>query len=397
MTLDLPSGAGAGPTAVPFGATRTLLKDGTTDNRSLALKIFSGTTLEQFYTNSVFYDRMGEFIAQRQLDGGHVAQFPVIGDDIDLFNALEDNADTTDPAFTDAADIASEGGLTAGYHNPGDFITGKKIKMSEKTVRVDDVLVAAIDVPFADLDLTHFDVLTPFSQKLGRSLATDLDRKIAAIALKAATTSAIAGVMPGGQVVTREVTGSPTTQTSFFADSSTGSGNFRQDCAALARQFDEDNVPQEGRFLFISPYIRSILRHEQDIFNRDFNDGSVAGTLNTRTIGVLEGFQLILTNNLPGDWTGTTNGRYNLIDTEFAKYDFECGLTADDQSRPAAIALCGAGMGQPAIGMVQASGMRTVIEDDERRNVKFMKAQLHVGFDVLAPFCAGVINMKRKA
>ena len=53
-------------------------------------------------------------------------------------------------------------------------------------------------------------------------------------------------------------------------------------------------------------------------------------------------------------------------------------------------------MGQPAIGMVQASGMRSVIEDDERRNVKFMKAQMHVGFDVLAPFCAGVINMKRK-
>ena len=83
---------GAGPTAVPFGATRTLSKEFGADSRELALKIFSGTTLEQFYTNSVFYDRMGEFIAQRQLDGGHVAQFPVIGDDIDLFNALEDNA-----------------------------------------------------------------------------------------------------------------------------------------------------------------------------------------------------------------------------------------------------------------------------------------------------------------
>ncbi|MBN30328.1 MAG: hypothetical protein CMB34_06670 [Euryarchaeota archaeon] len=394
MTLDLPSGAGAGPTAVPFGATRTLSDKFGADSRALALKIFSGTTLEQFYTNSVFYDRMGEFIAQRQLDGGHVAQFPVIGDDIDLFNALEDNADTTDGPFTDADDVASEGGLKAGYHNPGDFITGKKIKMSEKTVRVDDVLVAAIDVPFADLDLTHFDVLTPFSQKLGRSLATDLDRKIAAIALKAATTAAIAGVMPGGQVVENTVSGGSGIA-SFFADSSGGSTAFRNDVATLARQFDEDNVPQEGRFLFIPPYIRSILRHEQDIFNRDFNDGSVAGTLNTRTIGVLEGFQLILTNNLPGDWTGTTNRRYEFIDTEFSKYDFECGLTAAGQKRPAAIALCGAGMGQPAIGMVQASGMRTVIEDDERRNVKFMKAQMHVGFDVLAPFCSGVINMAR--
>mgnify|MGYP005734947463 FL=1 len=394
MTLDLPSGAGAGPTAVPFGATRTLSKEFSADSRRLALKIFSGTTLEQFYTNSVFYDRMGEFIAQRQLDGGHVAQVPVIGDDIDFVNALDDDADNNSTPFEDNADIGAEGGLKAGYHNPGDFISGKKIKMSEKTVRVDDVLVAAIDVPFADLDLTHFDVLTPFSQKLGRSLATDLDRKIAAVALKAANTAAIAGVMPGGQVVEREVS-SGSGIASFFADTSTGSGNFRNDVAALARQFDEDNVPQEGRYLFIPPYIRSILRHETDIFNRDFNDGSVAGTLNTRTIGVLEGFQLILTNNLPGDWTGTTNTRYELIDSEFAKYDFECSLAQSGQKRPAAIALCGAGMGQPAIGMVQASGMRTVIEDDERRNVKFMKAQLHVGFDVLAPFCSGVINMKR--
>ena len=396
MSLDLPSGAGAGPTAVPFGATRTLAKEFGADKRELALKIFSGTTLEQFYTNSVFYDRMGEFIAQRQLDGGHIAQFPVIGDDIDLFNALDDDADNNSTPFEDAADIGAEGGLKAGYHNPGDFITGKRIKLSEKTVRVDDVLVAAIDVPFADLDLSHFDVLTPFSQKLGRSLATDLDRKIAAIALKAATTSAIAGVMPGGQSVEREVSGGAAIG-SFYADDSTGAGNFRDDCAALARQFDEDNVPQEGRYLFMNPYIRQILRHETDVFNRDFNDGSVAGTLNTRTIGVLEGFQLILTNNLPGDWTGTTNSRYNLIDTNFAKYDFDADLSATGDKRPAAIALCGASMGQPAIGMVQASGMRTVIEDDERRNVKFMKAQLHVGFDVLAPFCAGVINMKRTA
>lgn len=395
MALDLPSGAGAGPTAVPFGATRTLSKEFGANERELALKIFSGTVLEQFYVNTVFYDRAGEFIAQKQLDGGHEAQWPVIGDDLDLFNALEDNADGSDPAFTDAADIAAEGGLTAGYHNPGDFITGKKIKMSERVIRVDDILVAPIDVPFADLNLSHFDVLGPYAQKLARSLATDNDRKIAAVAYKAATTAGVSGVYPGGNEVERTGANDATGFDGYYADTSTGSALFRDDVAELARLMDVDNVPEEGRYLFIPPDVRKLLRHETDVFNRDYNDAAIAGTMNSRAIGVLEGFQLITSNNLPGYWTSTTNGRYGLIDTNFAKYDFDCDLSADGEKKPAAIALCGARQGSAAIGMVQAQGIRTHIEDDERRNVKFMKAQMHVGYGVLSPWCAGVINMKR--
>ena len=36
--------------------------------------------------------------------------------------------------------------------------------MSQKTVTVDRHLVAAIDVPFLDLELTHFDVLAPYAR-----------------------------------------------------------------------------------------------------------------------------------------------------------------------------------------------------------------------------------------
>ena len=43
--------------------------------------------------------------------------------------------------------------------------------------------------------------------------------------------------------------------------------------------------------------------------------------------------------------------------------------------------------------MVQAGGMRSIIEDDERRNQKFMKSQLLVGADVLSPWCAGAITI----
>jgi hypothetical protein len=54
-------------------------------------------------------------------------------------------------------------------------------------------------------------------------------------------------------------------------------------------------------------------------------------------------------------------------------------------------------MGSAAVGMVQAQGIRTHIEDDERRNVKFMKAQMHVGYGVLAPWCSGAIMMQRSS
>ena len=398
MSLDITSGAGQ--QGSPFGVSRTLQVDNTGDTRALALKVFSGTVLEQFYTNTVFYDRASEFISQKVLDGGHMAQWPVIGDDLDLFNSINGDVNSGNAEFFDAADVGAEGGIKAGYHNPGEFITGRKVKMAERTVRVDDVLVAPIDVPFADLDLNHFDVLTPYAQKLARSLAIDNDRKIAALGYRAARTSGVSGIFPGGTEVVRTVSGASDIANGaspFYADSITGSGNFRADVATLAMEMDLKNIPEQGRYLFISPQIRKLLRHEKDVFNRDYNEASIAGTMNARAIGVLEGFQLVTTNNLPGQWTATTNGRYGLIDSNFGKYDFDCALATANDERPAAIALCGASSGMGAIGMVQASGIRTVIEDDERRNVKFMKAQMHVGYDVLAPWCAGSITCKRLA
>ena len=326
-------------------------------------------------------------MVQKTLNGGHVAQWPVIGDDIDLGSIGTDSDGSTGPTID-----TPEGGLQLGYHTPGKFIEGRKIKHSERTVRVDDYLVASIDVPFQDLDLAHFDVIRPYATKLGRSLAIDNDKKIATIAMKAAQNEGVSGVFPGGQLVTGPV--QSTTLAGAFADSSTGSGNFRDSVAQLAEAFDNDHVPEDGRFLFIPPHIRKILRHETAIFDRDFNPNNIAGSLNDRVIGMLEGFKLVVTTHLP---SGETYNNYNAYDTNLAKYDYNCDAGSNTQQAPAAIALCGASEGSAAIGMVQAGGVRTVIEDDERRNVKFMKAQMLVGYDVLSPWCAGAIMFDNQA
>ena len=398
MGLNLPSGSTSGPGAdLHFGATRTLNKEfsaATDADRLLALKVFSGTVLEAFRAKTVFYDNTGNIMAMKMLNGGHVAQWPVIGDDITLSDIGTFTDGDADGYYNDGGGnsvAADDSGLLLGYHTPGDFIAGRKIKMSERIVRVDDTLIAAIDVPFQDLDLSHFDVIRPYATKLGRSLAIDNDKKIATIALKAARTAAVAGVHPGGQ---QSIANGEATVKLQYPDSLGGAQNFRLQAAELGEMFDNDNVPEDGRFLFISPWIRRILRWETDVFNRDYNPNAIAGDLNSRTLGMLEGFNLVLTNHMP---SGHTGGRYeaafgSAIDGGMHKYDYVADGTGATTGAVAAIALCGASEGSAGVGMVQASGIRTVVEDDERRNVKFMKAQMLVGYDVLSPWCAGSIE-----
>jgi len=405
MSLNLTNTGNTAP-------TRSMMDSalGSPTDRDLALKVFSGAVLDAFRQRTVFFDRKNEFMAMKQLDGGHMAQWPILGEDIEVYNVGNWNVDGDGTSFENAADVGPEGGLTAGYHNPGDFIEGRKIKMSEATVRVDDMLVAAIDVPFIDLDLSHFEVLAPFATKIGRSLAIDNDRKIATIARKAALDGGETGIYPGGSSVIRNAAA---TVTGTYADSQTGSGKFRDDCAELAQKMDDNFVPEENRVLFVTPYIRRILRHEATLWGTAevaASAGAVAAgygpagnpyskdtssdpwDLNSRTIGMLEGFKLVVTNSLPGDWATETNGRYNLIDSNLAKYDFDCDGATSAKARPAAIALCGASEGNAAMGMVQAGGLSTVVEDDHRRNVKFLKSQMLVGYDILSPWCAGMIG-----
>ncbi len=306
------------------------------------------------------------------------------------------------------------------------------IKMMEGVVRVDDILVSHIDVPFADLDIAHYSVLGPFATKLGRTLAIEMDKKIAIIGLKAAHTAAVSGIHAGGKVVTRDdaAGGSDDTAgasvTVAYPNSSVGSGRFRDDVAELAQKFDEDNVPEDGRYLFVSPYIRTIMRHEGatwafgagtqtpnntiysnagNIYSKDMT--SQPWDVNTRVFGMLEGFNLVLTNHLPtadtsysaadglSDGITKYNGKFTGRD-DANKTDGETGYNEDQakaNAKPAALAMCAASEGAASVGLVQAGGIRTHMEADERRNTQFLKAQMHMGADVLCPWTAGVIGV----
>ena len=366
---------------------------------NMALKVFSGMVYEAFTAKTAFYDNTGNVMAQKILTGqGNSASWPIIGQE---------------PPAT--------------YHDPGHEMLGEQIKMTEKIVTVDEILVSHVDVPFRDLSISHFDVLSPFAARLGRSLAIDLDKKLAVIGVKAAREALLADVHNGGNVVLRNdsVNGAGGTTeadiTAAYPNSTTGSGRFRDDVAELAQKMDEDDVPESNRFLFVSPYIRSILRHEAASFGAaDVSAGNIfdpslssnTGDLNKRIIGELEGFQVIMTNHLPTtDTTETTYGQAAATGklAVAAKYvgkfdgldDANKGNSASGyaeaeakaNAKPAALALCGAAEGSPAIGMVQAAGLRSHMGPDERRNTHFLKSQIMVGADILCPWSAGYVGV----
>jgi hypothetical protein len=123
---------------------------------------------------------------------------------------------------------------------------------------------------------------------------------------------------------------------------------------------------------------------------------------------MMEGFQVILTNHLPtADTTFQTadTGKLAAAAKYVGKFD---GKDDDDEgdgqsgyveeqaianAKPACVALCGASEGSAALGLVQAAGLRAVIEDDERRNTRFLKAQMMVGADILCPWTAGYVGV----
>ena len=388
---------------------RTLLStSASTNTRDMAMTVFSGIVLESFQTASVFYDRAGSFMSIKQLNGAASAQWPIIGND---------------PAGS--------------YHTPGDFIndTGsgsntKRIQMFQKTITADEYLVNALDIPFTDLNLLHFDVISPFATKLGRNLAKILDRKIAALAVKASRAPqqvTSSDVYSAGMRINR--VGSATVATAYPASPS-GAYNFRVDLALLAQKFDEASIPESGRFMFITPEIKTALRFEPAFYNSitsggvygtgtsavvgtsvfqaapsNYTGGSSMSDISSRVIGNLEGFQFVVTNNLPQiDYTSNTlSGENAAVFYESTtkgttgKYQVNCDGAIVATGKPVAVALCSAETGSPAIGMVQASGLQTHMEDDQRRNTKFLKAQLMCGLDFLCPWSAGSINIATAA
>ena len=115
------------------------------DQNALFLKVFANEVLTTFEETNV----MKDLHTIRTISSGKTAQFPVIGT-------------ATAKYHTPGDDVFEDGGATPTYN--------QVIKHTEKTIHIDDVLLAATSIANIDELKNHYEVRSVYAAELGRLL-----------------------------------------------------------------------------------------------------------------------------------------------------------------------------------------------------------------------------------
>jgi len=303
------------------------------DARALYLKLFSGEMFKGFEYNAIARD----LVMRRTLKNGKSLQF----------------------IYT--------GRTTAEYHTPGNAILGNSDgapPVAEKTITVDDLLISSAFVYDLDETLSHYDLRSEISRKIGYALAEKYDRLIfRAVTRGARVASPITKtsfVEPGGTQI--RVGSTLNTSDAFDADNLVAA--FYDAAAAM----DEKGVSTEGRVGILNPrqYYELIQKvGDSGLINRDEQ-----GSARQRGNGIVEiaGIKIYKSMNIPflgkygtayGGTTGVTDpgntGSFVSPTMEDAE-DSDTGINNDYGAQTNFVNSCGLIFQREAAGCVEAIG-----------------------------------------
>ena len=249
------------------------------DKRALYLKLFSGEMFKGFQHNAIARD----MVMKRTLKNGKSLQF----------------------IYT--------GRTTAEYHTPGNAILGNSDgapPVAEKTITVDDLLISSAFVYDLDETLSHYDLRSEISRKIGYALAEKYDRlifrAIARGARSASPVNATNFVEPGG---TQIRVGSTTNESDAFSSAALIAAFY--DAAAA---MDEKGVSGDGRVAVLNP--RQYYELIQAVGSNGLVNRDAQGTALQSGNGIIEiaGIQIYKSMNIPflgkyGTKYGGTSGQ----------------------------------------------------------------------------------------
>ena len=234
------------------------------DTRALYLKLFSGEMFKGFQNNTIARD----LVMKRTLKNGKSMQF----------------------IYT--------GRTKSEFHTPGNSILGDSNNappVAEKTITVDDLLISSAFVYELDEVLSHYDLRSEISRKIGYALAEKYDRLIfRAIARGARAASPItkAGyVEPGG---TQIRVGTNNQASDAYVPASLINAFY--DAAAA---MDEKGVSSEGRVGVLNP--RQYYELIQAVGSNGLVNRDVQGTALQSGNGIIEiaGIKIFKSMNIP--------------------------------------------------------------------------------------------------
>ena len=181
------------------------------------------------------------------------------------------------------------GKLSAGFHTPGQPILGDTaLKANEKTLLLDDLLVASQFVYDLDEVISQWSTRSEISKQIGESLANFYDLRIARVLDMASREASVVTGEPGGFEV------------SIGANNQLNAQKIVDGFFEAASVLDERSAPQEGRSAVLSPrqYHSLVSSVDTNILNRDL--GNSQGDLNSgKGLVSIAGIRIYKSNNLP--------------------------------------------------------------------------------------------------
>ena len=339
------------------------------DRRALYLKLFSGEMFKGFQRNTIARD----LIMKRTLKNGKSLQF----------------------IFT--------GRTKSEFHTPGNSILGDSNgapPVAEKTITCDDLLISSAFVYELDEVLSHYDLRSEISRKIGYALAEKYDRlafrAIARGARQASPVSATNYAEPGG---TQIRVGSTTNDSDAF-----NSANLVAAFYDAAAALDEKGVSSDGRVAVLNP--RQYYELIQAVGTNGLVNRDVQGTALQGGQGIIEiaGIKIYKSMNIPflgkygtayGGTTGVTSPT-NLGDFVGETMEDASGAQTginNDYGTAAEVGSksCGLIFQKEAAGMVEAIGPQVQVTSGDVSVIyqgDVMLGRLACGADYLNPAAA---------
>ena len=358
----------------PAQLSRPGALNGGTDSRALYLKLFSGEMFKGFQNNTIARD----LVMRRTLTNGKSLQF----------------------IYT--------GRTTAEYHTPGNSILGDTVgrpPVAEKTITIDDLLISSAFLYDLDEVLSHYDMRSEISRKIGYALAEKYDRLIfRAIAKGARQASPVQSSgstsmeEPGG---TQIQVGSGTGALSDAFDSAKLVAAFYDAAAAL----DEKGVSQDGRVGVLNP--RQYYELIQAVGSNGLVNRDAQGTALQGGNGIVEiaGIKIFKSMNIPfmgnygvkygvsgGPASPGNTGDFVGSDTEFeAARNADTGINNHYGAQDAFDTSCGLIFQREAAGCVEAIAPQVQVTSGDISTIyqgDVILGRLAMGADFLNPACA---------
>ena len=339
------------------------------DKRALYLKLFSGEMFKGFQNNTIARD----LIMKRTLKNGKSLQF----------------------IFT--------GRTKSEFHTPGNSILGDTNgapPVAEKTITVDDLLISSAFVYELDEVLSHYDLRSEISRKIGYALAEKYDRlafrAIARGARQASPISATNYVEPGG---TQIRVGATTNDSDAYVAANLVSA-FYDAAAAL----DEKGVSSDSRVAVLNP--RQYYELIQAVGSNGLVNRDVQGSALQSGQGIIEiaGIKIYKSMNIPflgkygtayGGTTGVTapgNTGSFVGETMEDASGASTGINNDyGTASEVGAKSCGLIFQKEAAGMVEAIGPQVQVTSGDVSVVyqgDVMLGRLACGADYLNPAAA---------